>query len=419
MTTTRATIDRRKIPSRFARHLAVALVLLAIATVGCGKKNAFVPPPPPKVMVANPVVRNVTAYHQFTGKTAAVASVEIRARVQGWLEKIHFHDGQIVHKGEVLFTIDSRPYEAEVQQAQADLLTAKTALAFAENDLARREKAYKEQAISELDLLRSRAERDKAAAGVAAAQARLETARINLDYCTIRSPITGKTSRRLVDVGNLVGAGEPTLLTTVVQISPIYAYFNVSERDVARYLKQSSALRKEGKRGIDMEVPVELGVATEEGFPHRGVLDYVDNTVDPETGTMEARAHFPNDGFLLMAGMFSRIRIPARVLEDALLVPEVATAQDQQGRYVLVVDEKNVVERRGITVGPKEGELVVVLKGLEPDDRVIVNGLLNARPGTEVTPETTKIAASGSVKSEEPASRGSGAAATPAPGTAG
>ncbi|NOZ94309.1 MAG: efflux RND transporter periplasmic adaptor subunit [Acidobacteria bacterium] len=371
--------------------LVIATGMTMVFAAGCGTKNTFVPPPPPKVTVAEPVVRNVTAYNNFTGKTAAVASVEIRARVQGWIEKRHFHDGQLVHKGDLLFTIDRRPYEAEVQQAQADLLTAKTALAFAENDLARREKAYKEQAISELDLLRSRAERDKAAAGVAAAEARLERARINLDYCEIRSPITGKTSRRLVDVGNLVGAGEPTLLTTVVQINPIYAYFNVSERDVARYLKRSSPLRKEGKREIDAKIPVELGIATEKGYPHRGALDYVDNQVDPETGTMQARALIPNPDILLLPGMFSRIRIPSEILENALLVPEVATAQDQQGRYVLVVNDKNIVERRGIEVGPKEGELLVILKGLKPGDRVVVNGLVNARPGAEVSPETTTV----------------------------
>ncbi len=374
---------------------ALALTLAAVLAAGCGQKNEFVPPPPPKVIVANPVVRNVTRYVNFTGKTAAVASVEIRARVQGWLQKRHFQDGQLVNRGDVLFTIDPREYEAAVQQAEAELLNAKTALAFAENDLARREKAFAENAISELDLLRSRAERDKALARVAAAEANLEKAKINLSYCTIRSPISGKTSRRLVDVGNLVGAGEPTLLTTVTQITPIFAYFNVSERDVNRFLRHMARLREElGTEvlsNLGDEVPVELGTATEEGFPHHGLLDFVDNTVDPETGTMEARAVFPNDDLLLLPGLFARIRIPSEELQDALLVPEAATSQDQQGRYLLVVDEKNVVERRGITVGPKEGELVVILEGLEPGDRVVVNGLLNARPGSEVTAEMTEI----------------------------
>ncbi len=389
----------------------VAVVLaLALAAAGCGRKNEFAPPPPPKVMVAHPVVRDVTTYADFTGKTDSVASVEVRARVQGWLQEIHFEDGDMVRRGDLLFTIDPREYEAAVQQAEADLLNAKTALAFAENDLARREKAFAENAISELDLLRSRADRDRALAAVAAAEARLEKAKISLSYCEIRSPITGKTSRRRVDVGNLVGAGEPTLLTTVVKIAPIYAYFNVSERDVARYLVAASQEHRQGGRGTDRAVPVELGVATEEGYPHRGRLDFVDNRVDPETGTMQARAVFPNREILLLPGMFARIRIPTAVLEGALLIPEIATGQDQQGRYVLVVGAGNVVERRGIRVGSKEGDFVVVLEGLRPDDRVVVNGLLNARPGAEVTPELTEIR-------EEPAagSPAEGVPATEAP----
>jgi len=393
--TSRSPVPRDTIAGPGRALSALALGLLAVLAAGCGQKNEFVPPPPPKVAVANPVVRNVTRYANFTGKTASVASVEIRARVQGWLQKRHFEDGQLVRKGEVLFTIDPREYEAAVQQAEAELLNAKTALAFAENDLARREKAFAENAISELDLLRSRAERDKALARVAAAEAELEKARISLSYCTIRTPITGKTSRRLVDVGNLVGAGEPTLLTTVTQIVPIFAYFNVSERDVNRLLQHMAELRE--TLGTDVlsnpgdTVPVELGTATEAGYPHHGTLDFVDNRVDPETGTMEARALFPNHDVLLLPGIFVRIRVPSEEMEDALLIPEAATAMDQQGRYVLVVNERNVVERRSITVGPREGELVVALEGLSPDDRVVVNGLLNARPGSEVTPEKTEI----------------------------
>jgi len=355
----------------------IPVLLLLVGLSGCTQKNTFVPPPPPKVTATLPLQKDVTAYKIFTGKTASVASVEIRTRVQGWIEKRHFEDGQVVRKGDVLFTIDSRPYEAEVQQAQADVLTAQTALAFAENDLARREKAFAEQAISELDLLSSRAERDKAAAGLAAAKARLETARINLDYCTIRSPITGKTSRRLADVGNLVGAGESTLLTTVVQINPVYVYFSISERDVARYLGGTTELHQSGKS--EASVPVEIAVADEQGFPHPGKMDFVDNSIDPETGTMQARAVVPNDRFLMVPGMFARIRIPAKKLPGALLVPEYATAQDQQGRYLLVAGKGNVVERRGVEIGPKEGEFVVILSGLEKADRVIVNGLLNAR----------------------------------------
>ena len=374
------------------RGLALAMLLPFFS--GCAQKNEFVQPPPPTVTVAHPVVRDITEFADFTGKTASVASAEIRARVQGWLDKQHFSDGDVVRRGALLFTIDPREYEAALHQAEADLLNAQTALAFAENDLARREKAFAENAISELDLLRSRADRDGAKATVAAAEARLEEARINLSYCEIRSPITGKTSRRRVDVGNLVGAGETTLLTTVTQIKPIYAYFNVNERDVSRQLQAlSKGWEKRLNDGGDREASVDvmLGVATEDDFPHLGALDFVDNHVDPETGTIQVRAVFPNDAFNLLPGMFSKIRIPVGLLDEALLVPELATAQDQQGHYLLIVNEANVVERRSVTLGPQEHDLVVVREGIEAGDRIVVNGLLNARPGSEVTAELSEI----------------------------
>jgi len=378
---------------RTRKTLFSLLGVTILMCFGCSRKNEFIPPPPPPVTVAHPIVRDVIKYSDFSGKTSAIATVEIRARVQGWLEKRHFSDGQFVRRGELLFTIDPREYEAALHNAEANLLNAKTALAFAENDLARREKAFAENAISELDLLRSRSDRDQAMATVAGAEAQLEEAQINLSYCEILSPITGKTSRRLVDVGNLVGAGEATLLTTVTQIKPIYAYFNVNEREIARYLQLDAEYRAEnpGQSSLhQMVVEVQLGIATEEGFPHRGILDFVDNHVDPETGTMQARAKFPNEDIRLLPGMFSNIRIPAKVLKQALLVPELTVGLDQQGHFLLVVNDKNVVERRSVELGPKEGELIVVSTGIDAGDRVIINGLLNARPGREVQPEMSK-----------------------------
>jgi len=371
-----------------------AVVILVAGSSACRKENAFVQPPPPPVQVSPPIVRDVTEYYNFTGKTAPVATVEIRARVRGWLEKVHFHDGQLVRKGDLLFSIDPSEYKAAVHQAEAAVLNAKTALAFAENDLARREKAFAENAISELDLLRSRSDRDRAKADVAAAEARLEEARIDLSYCEIHSPIRGKISRRLVDPGNLVGSADATLLTTVTQIRPIFAYFNVNERDVARALRASSDFRKSNpgtSEFHDTDVRIELGTGTEEGYPHVGKLDFIDNRVDPETGTMQVRAIFSNDDITLLPGMFSKIRIPARTLTGALLVPEIATAQDQQGHYLLVVDSKNLVQRRSIELGPVEGGLVVIRTGISSGDRVIVNGLLNARPGSEVSAEMVTI----------------------------
>ncbi len=372
--------------------LLLAALLLFLSPLGCKKKeNKFVPPPPPKVVVANPKVQDVTIYIKVTGRTAAISKVDIVARVKGFLEKIYFKDGNIVQKGQLLFTIDPREYIAALHMAEADLLNAKSALDFAKNDLERREKAYERKAVSELDYLRSKAEYNKAEAQVAAAKAKVEEAKLNLSYTKIMSPITGKTSRHLVDVGNLVGASGPTTLTTVVSLNPIYAYFNINERDVARYLeKRAKDLKKEGgpqgKIRPKRKVLVELALATEEGYPHKGKLDYVSNQIDPNTGTLQARAVFPNDDLTLVPGFFAKIRIPDRVEKDALLVPERAIGLDQVGHYLYVVGAGNKVERRDIKIGTLVGTMRVVEKGLKKEDRVVVEGILRARPGEVVQP---------------------------------
>ena len=361
--------------------------------LSCKKKeNTYAPPPPPKVNVASPKVQNVTIYLHMTGRTAAMKKVDIVARVRGYLEKIYFKDGDIVKKGQLLFTIDPREYVAALHMAEADLLKARSSLNFALNDLERRKKAYAKKAVSELDYLRAKAEYEKAKAAVAAAKARVEEASLNLSYTKIRSPITGKASRHLVDVGNLVGASGPTVLTTVVSLNPIYAYFNVNERDVARYLRKM-ATERVGKTKIVPKkiVPVDLALATEEGYPHKGKLDYVDNRIDPNTGTLQARAIFPNDDLTLVPGFFCKIRIPDRVEKDALLVPERAIGMDQVGSYVYVVSTGDKVERRDIKPGTLVGTLRVVEKGLKKDDWVIVEGILRVRPGINVQPVRVEI----------------------------
>ncbi len=372
--------------------LLVVMMLLLFQPLACKKEeNKYAPPPPPKVMVAPPKVQDVTVYLHMTGRTAAINKVDIVARVKGFLEKVAFKDGDIVKKGQLLFTIDPREYVAALHMAEAELLNAKSALNFAKNDLERREKAYAKKAVSELDYLRSKAEYDKAKATVAAAKAKLEEAKLNLSYTRIFSPIAGKTSRHLVDVGNLVGASGPTTLTTVVSLNPIYAYFNLNERDVARYLKRRSEEWKkergsQGRIRPREKVRVELGLATEKGYPHMGTLDYVDNRVDPNTGTLQARAVFPNDSLQLVPGFFAKIRIPDRVEKDALLVPERAIGLDQVGHYLYVVGPENKVERRDIKEGVRVGTLRVVEKGLKKDDWVIVEGILRVRPGVKVQP---------------------------------
>ena len=383
--------------------LLVLTGLFLLQPLACKKKeNKYAPPPPPKVTVAPPKIQDVTVYLYMTGRTAAIKKVDIVARVRGYLEKIYFNDGDVVKKGQLLFTIDPREYLAALHMAEADLLNAQSSLNFAKNDLDRREKAYRKKAVSELDYLRAKAEYDKAKAAVAAAKAKVEEAKLNLSYTKIRAPITGKTSRHLVDVGNLVGANGPTILTTIVTMNPIYAYFNVNERDVARYLSRKAKKRTGGTKIIPRRmIPVELALATEEGYPHQGKLDYVDNRIDPNTGTLQARAVFPNDNLTIVPGFFARIRIPDRVEKDALLVPERAIGLDQVGRYVYVVGSGDKVERRDIKIGPLVGTMRVVEKGLKKDDRVIVEGILRARPGEKVQP----IAA----KEEVPAGKTNGA----------
>jgi len=381
---------------RFKRLGLLALMgLFLFQPLACKKKeNKYAPPPPPKVTVAPPKVQDVTTYLYMTGRTAAINKVDIVARVRGYLEKIHFNDGDVVKKGQLLFSIDPREYIAVLHKAEADLLNAKAALNFAKNDLERREKAYHKKAVSELDYLRAKAEYDKANAAVAAAKANKEEAELNLSYTKILSPITGKTSRHLVDVGNLVGASGPTVLTTIVSMNPIYAYFNVNERDVARYLKRVA--EKEGsKRKLvpKKTVLVELALATEKGYPHKGKLDYVDNRVDPNTGTLQARAVFPNDNLTIVPGFFAKIQIPDRVIKNALLIPQRAIGLDQVGRYVYVVGPDNKVERKDIKTGPMLGTLRVVKKGLKKDNRVIVEGILRSRPGEKVQPIPVKKSA--------------------------
>ncbi len=382
---------------RFKRLGLLFLIGLFLSQpLACKKKeNKYAPPPPPKVTVAPPKVQDVTVYLHMAGRTAAISKVDIVARVKGYLEKIYFKDGDIVKKGQLLFTIDPKEYINALHMAEAELLNAKSALSFAKNDLERREKAYEKRAVSELDYLKSKAEYDKAKAQVAAAEAKVEEAKLNLSYTKIVSPITGKTSRHLMDTGNLVGASGPTVLTTVVSLNPIYAYFNINERDVARYLRRRSEEWKkenmpEGKIRPKKVVPVELALATEENYPHKGKLDYVDNRVDPNTGTLQARAMFPNDDLTIIPGFFAKIRIPDRVEKNALLVPERAISLDQVGRYLYAVGADDKVVRKDIKIGPQVRTLRVVEKGLKKDDRVIVEGILRARPGEKVQPVLAK-----------------------------
>lgn len=366
---------------------ATLCAALLLALPGCSGDKGYKPPPPPAVTVSQPTIKDVTVWVEFTGNTQAFESVDIRARVEGFLDSVKFEPSTRVKKGELLFVIEPKPYQAQLDQALADLAIKRAELQLADATLIRKENAYKDRAVSEVDVIQARAEKAKAEASIKAADAAVETARINLSYTSIHSPIPGLVSRNLVDVGNLVGRGEATLLTTVVNDNPIYCYFNVSESDLLEFMKRKNA-RLDDPRTKKERNEVFLGLANEKGFPHAGVLDYVDNKVDPQTGTIQARGRFLNPKGELAAGLFARVRIPIGTMKNALLVPEAALGADQGGRYLYVVNAQNEVEYRKLKLGPLEGEARVVQEGIKAGERVITKGLQRVRPGMKVTPMT-------------------------------
>lgn len=367
------------------RKLRGSLSLLVLAQLGCGSgAEQAAAPPAPEVTVAVPDQRDVQGYQEFTGRTEAIESVEIRARVAGVLERQTFEPSTLVKKGQLLFVIEPPPYVARRNQAAAEVQTWEAELARAKSDLERLEQAIRTNAVSQQEVDRARADVQQAEANLLGAKAELEQAELNLSYTEVRAPITGLVSRRLVDIGNLVGSGENTLLTTVAKINPIYAYFDVSERIILEMLNAQGKSVTSASAAAD--VVAYLGLANEDGWPHEGRLDYIDNTVNPNTGTIQVRGVFPNPDGLLFPGLFARIRIPTKVQKDALLVSERAIGTDLGGKYLLIVGEDNVVQLRHVELGQLEKGMRVIISGLNPGERYIVNGLQRARPGLPVTP---------------------------------
>ena len=377
----------RKIDSvRGLESSVIAAVTLTGLALGCGGQPETVAPPPPEVTVASPQVRDVTVYQEFVGSTEAYESVEIRARVQGFLEEMTFVPSSFVRKGELLFVIEPGPYEALRDRAAAGLKAAEAGLRRAESDLDRLEQAVRTNAVSQQEVTRARAERDQASAAMLEADAALTNAEIQLDYTTLESPINGLVSRNYVDLGNLVGVGEATLLTTVRRINPIYAYFEVSERFVAQALEQRGGHQDPGT-GEDMQATLLLG---ETGLEIEGTIDSLENTVDAATGTIRVRGVFPNSDSKIFPGFFVRVRLPGEFLEGALLVDESALGTDLGGRYLMVVGNDNIVDKRYIEPGPlQEDKTRVILEGLEPGESYISEGLQRARPGMPVTPQSS------------------------------
>jgi RND family efflux transporter MFP subunit len=361
-----------------------ALFLLA----GC-EQNTFVPPPPPKVEVAVPVQKSITRYLDATGNTAAIKNVDLVARVQGFLQSINYQDGTFVKEGATLFTIEPETYKFKLEQAQAAETGAQASVKQAEADFKRQSDLVQRQAVSQATLDTSTSTRDNAQANLQQAQANTKIAQVNYGYTNVTAPFDGIVSAHLVSVGELVGVASPTQLATIVALDPIYVNFNVNEQDVLRIREDA---RKRGMTVNEIrQLPIEIGLQTEAGYPHKGRLDYVSPSINQSTGTLAVRGILPNPDRTLLPGMFVRVRVPYDEQKSALLVPDAALGSDQAGRYVLVANADNVVEQRKVQTGPLEGDLRVIENGLKGDDKVVVAGLLRAIPGQKVDPQLQKI----------------------------
>ncbi|MBR1160010.1 efflux RND transporter periplasmic adaptor subunit [Bradyrhizobium elkanii] len=366
----------------------VAFVVSAFVSLSACEQNSFVAPPPPKVEVAPPVQRAITRYLDATGNTAPIQTVDLVARVQGFLQAINYQDGSFVKAGTTLFTIEPETYKLKLEQAQAAEVGAQATLKQAELDFKRQTDLVQRQAVSQATLDTSTSTRDNAQASLQQAQVNTRIAAVNYGYTNVAAPFDGIVSNHLVSVGELVGVTSPTQLATIVQLDPIYVNFNVNEQDVQRVRDEAR------RRGLTVnelrQLPVEVGLQTETGFPHKGKLDYISPTLNQSTGTLAVRGVFANPDRTLLPGFYVRVRVPFEKQDNALLVPDVAIGSDQAGRYVLVVNAENVVEQRKVTTGPLDEGLRVIESGLKADDRIVTAGLLRAIPGQKVDPQVQK-----------------------------
>ncbi|MEO1856162.1 MAG: efflux RND transporter periplasmic adaptor subunit [Rubritalea sp.] len=392
------------ITKRFILPLITAASSLTF--IGCGPKNEFTPPPPVPVTVAKPIVNDQTVYKNFPATLAGVSEIEIRARVRGILEKSYFEEGSVISKGSDLFQIEQAPYLASVAAAEADVAKTEAALRISNATLGRLKKAGS-GAVSELDIETAQAEVDNAVALVAESKARLEAAQIDLSYTSIKSPINGRVARCMVDAGNLVGNGDPTLLTSVVDEESIRAYYEVPERVMLEYYRRRSEVSN-----ISHQLnKVRLELADGTIYDHLGMIDFIDNKVNETTRTAQVRAVFPNAEGMLSSGLFARVGYPKNY-KDAIMVPAVSIMKDIGGSFVWVVDTKNKVHRRGVVTGDTvlrkqvdENAVpvrdTIITKGLTKDDSVIISGLQRVREGAIVTPEMSSSTGTSAV--EQPA----------------
>jgi RND family efflux transporter MFP subunit len=378
--------------------LAALFAIAALGSAACDqgeRKSAQAPPPPPQVTVVNPVAKTVVDRDEYVGRFVAVDFVEIRARVSGTLETVHFTDGQFVKQGDLLFTIDRRPFQVALEEARANLAQAKANLTYAVTDLARGKDLVGRDVISRQTFDQRSQAKAVAEANVAAQEAAVKQAGLNLEYTELRAPVAGRIGDRRVSQGNLVMGGitgTTTLLATIQSTDPIRFEFTMDEGSYLRYL------RGDAKNGNDSandggKVPVRLKLLDEQIFTHEGRMDFVDNAIDASSGTIRGRAVFANPRGTFTPGMFGRIQVAAGPPAEALLVPDVAIGTEQVRKYVLVVDDKDIAQARHVTLGPLIDGLRVVSSGLRADDRVVVSGLMRVRPGIKVNPQMSTAAA--------------------------
>jgi len=375
------------------KSAVVCRAVFAIAAFGvlsACEQNSFVPPPPPKVEVAVPVQRSITRYLEATGNTAPIKNVDLVARVQGFLQSINYKDGTFVKEGATLFTIEPETYKLKLEQAQAAEAGSQASMKQADADFKRQTELVQKQAVSQATLDSSTSTRDNAQANLQQAQVNTKIAAVNYGYTNVTAPFDGIVSAHLVSVGELVGVSSPTQLANIVALDPIYVNFNVNEQDVLK-------IREEAKRrGMTVDeirqLPVEIGLQTESGFPHKGKLDYVSPTLNQSTGTLAVRGLLPNPDRVLLPGFFVRVRVPRAPEPDRLLVPDRVVGSDQSGRYVLVANKDDVLEQRKVELGQQVGELRVIEKGINADDRVVISGLMTVVPGEKIDPVLKTVA---------------------------
>ncbi len=365
-------------------------LLLCCPAVGCGPAPAqpSSAPPAPEVLVSLPVSREVADYVDFPGRIEAVNSIEVRARVTGYLDKVYFQEGAEVKQGDLLFEIDPRPYKAELARTEGNIVQSEGRLRRMEAEHQRATSLLPKGNISREDFDRIAGDRTEARGALAVAKANRDMAELNVGFTQVRAPLSGRISRRYIDPGNLVKADE-TPLTTIVSLDPIYAYFDADERTTLRLQRLVRAQKI--KWSLKAGVPVTLGLADEEGFPRQGTITFADNRLDPDTGTWRLRGQFANTDFALSPGLFVRLRAPIGEPYPAILVSEQALGTDQGQKFVYVVNDKSQVEYRRVKVGSLHGGLRVITENLKPKEKIVVSGLQRVRPDMEVSPTLVEM----------------------------